>query len=59
MGVPHITPELFSFTYTSENVSMFPAIVNTITMITMSLVIAVPIGIFSAIYLVEYAKKRK
>ena len=57
MGVPHITPELFSFTYTSENASMFPAIVNTITMITMSLVIAVPIGIFSAIYLVEYAKR--
>lgn len=57
MGVPHITPELFSFTYTSENASMFPAIVNTITMTLMALVISVPIGICSAIYLVEYAKR--
>jgi phosphate transport system permease protein len=55
-GLPHLTPSFFSVTYTSENVSVFPSIVNTIIMIAISLVIAVPLGIFTAIYLVEYAK---
>lgn len=56
-GVPHITLDLFAFKYTSENVSLFPALVNTITMTLVSLLIAVPLGIFAAIYLVEYAKR--
>lgn len=54
-GVPYLTPDLFSFTYTSENASLMPALINTIIMTVLSLVIAVPFGIFSAIYLVEYA----
>lgn len=56
-GIPNITPELFEWEYNSENVSMMPAIINTITMTLLTLLMAVPIGIFSAIYLVEYAKK--
>lgn len=56
-GIPYLTPELFSLEYTSDNVSMMPAIINTFTMVVVSLAIAVPIGIFSAIYLTEYAKK--
>ena len=56
-GVPHITLDLFAFKYTSENVSLFPALVNTLTMTLVSLLIAVPLGIFAAIYLVEYAKR--
>lgn len=56
-GVPHLNPGLFSFTYTSENASLMPALINTIIMTVISLLIAVPLGIFSAIYLVEYAKK--
>lgn len=56
-GVPNITPQLFAWTYNSENVSMLPAIINTITITLLSLVFAVPIGIFSAIYLAEYAKR--
>ncbi len=56
-GVPHLTPELFSWTYNSENVSMLPSIVNTFLMTLLSLIIATPMGIFSAIYLVEYAKR--
>lgn len=56
-GVPHLKPELFSFHYTSENVSMMPAIVNTVFMTALALLIAVPLGIFSAVYLVEYAKR--
>ena len=56
-GVPHLKPELFSFHYTSGNVSMMPAIVNTVFMTALALLIAVPLGIFSAVYLVEYAKR--
>jgi len=56
-GIPYITPDLFALTYTSENASLFPAMVNTIVMVLLSLLLAVPIGIFAAIYLVEYAKK--
>lgn len=56
-GVPHITPKLFEWKYTSENASLMPSIVNTIVMTGLSLLIATPIGIFSAVYLVEYAKR--
>lgn len=56
-GVPHITPSLFSLEYTSENASVIPALVNTIIMTVLSLLIAVPFGIFSAIFLVEYAPR--
>lgn len=56
-GVPNLTPELFALEYTSENASLMPALVNTILMTLISLLIAVPLGIFSAIYLVEYAKR--
>lgn len=56
-GIPHIKPELFALKYTSENGSLFPALINTIIMTALSLIIAVPFGIFSAIFLVEYAKR--
>jgi phosphate transport system permease protein len=56
-GFPHIEPKLFAWEYTTKNVSMMPALVNTITMTFMALALAVPVGIFSAIYLVEYARR--
>lgn len=56
-GVPNLRPELFELKYTTENVSMLPAIINTLIITLLSLCIAGPVGIFSAIYLVEYAKK--
>lgn len=56
-GIPNLSLDLFSLTYTSENVSLIPALVNTVIMTLMALVIAVPLGIFSAIFLVEYAGK--
>lgn len=56
-GIPYLNTDLFDFTYTTENVSMFPAIVNTLMMTALALVFAVPLGIFAAIYLVEYAKR--
>lgn len=56
-GVPHLKPSLFAWTYTSENVSMLPAMINTLLMTAATLLVAVPLGVFAAIYLVEYAKK--
>lgn len=55
-GIPYINADLFSWTYTSEN-SVIPAAINTVIMAGISLLLAVPVGIGSAIYLVEYAKK--
>ena len=56
-GVPFLRSDLFNWKYTSENCSVVPALVNTLIMTLMALVIACPLGIGSAIYLAEYAKK--
>ncbi|MGO2696845.1 phosphate ABC transporter permease PstA [Bavariicoccus seileri] len=56
-GIPHLTPSLFSWQYTSENVSLMPAIITTLIVVFVSLLIATPIGVFSGFYLVEYAKR--
>lgn len=54
-GVPYLKPSLFALEYNSDNVSMLPSILNTLMMTALALVIAAPLGIFTAIYLVEYA----
>ena len=56
-GVPYLRPSLFSLHYNSENASLMPALINTVIMTLLSLLLAVPIGIFSAIFLAEYAGK--
>lgn len=56
-GVPYLKPSLFSLHYNSENASLMSALINTVIMTFFSLLIAVPLGIFSAIFLVEYAKR--
>ena len=57
-GVPNLAmPGLFSWKFTAENQSMLPAIINTVIMIALTLMLAVPIGVFAAIYLVEYSKR--
>lgn len=56
-GVPNLSLDLFSWEYNTENVSLMPAVINTVIMTVLSLLIATPLGIFSAIYLVEYAKR--
>lgn len=58
-GIPNLSPEMFAWEYNTENVSMMPAIINTVLMVLLVLLIAVPVGIGAAIYLVEYSKKRK
>ena len=56
-GIMNLKPELFAWEFSTDNMSMMPAIVSTVYITALSLVMAVPIGIFSAIYLVEYAKR--
>ena len=56
-GEPHLSMDLFAWEYTSDNCSLMPAIINTLEMTFFALLIAVPFGIGSAIYLVEYAKR--
>ena len=56
-GVVHLRPELFAWEYNTDNMSMMPAIISTVYITFLSLLMAVPTGIFSAIYLVEYAKR--
>lgn len=54
-GIPYIKPSLFSLQYNSENVSLMPAMISTVMMTLLSLLIAVPLGVFAAVYLTEYA----
>ncbi len=56
-GLSQIKPELFAWTFNTENLSMMPAIVSTLYMAVLSLALAVPVGVFSAVYLVEYARR--
>lgn len=56
-GVPYLKPGLFALEYNSDNVSMLPAMINTLEMTLFSLLFAVPLGIGAAVYLVEYAQK--
>lgn len=57
-GVPNLSlPGIFAWEYNGENQSMTSAIINTLIMTALTLFLAVPIGVFAAIYLVEYAKK--
>lgn len=56
-GIPYLKPSMFSLKYTTENQSMLPSIINTLLMIVITLLISVPIGVFSAVYMVEYANK--
>ena len=56
-GIPHLTPSLFAFRYTTENVSLLPALVTTLMTVVISLAVAVPLGMFTAIYMVEYASR--
>lgn len=57
-GIPNLaSPGLFAWKYTSDNVSLVPAAINTLMLVLLALVMSIPFGIGSAIYLTEYAKK--
>lgn len=56
-GLPHLTTSLFAYTYTSENVSLLPAAINTLMMTVLALALALPFGIGAAVYTNEYARR--
>ena len=56
-GIPYLKPSLFAWKYNSENVSLMPALINTLFMTALSLLFAVPVGIGAAVYLTEYARR--
>lgn len=55
-GIPYINFNLLFGKSDNSQMTLFPAIVSTAMMLFMALIIAVPIGVFSAIYLTEYSK---
>jgi len=55
-GLRYLKPGLFNWTYDSDNLSMMPAIINTLEMVVLSLLLAGPVGVGAAVYLNEYAK---
>ena len=57
MGIPAFNPDLFALEYNSQNVSMLPSLVNTLLAVALTLVIAVPLGVMAAIFLVEYTTR--
>ncbi len=59
LGIPQLKPSLFSWKYNSENVSMLPAVINTVFIMVLTLLIALPVSISAAIYLNEYAGEGK
>ncbi|NLZ70314.1 MAG: phosphate ABC transporter permease PstA [Clostridiaceae bacterium] len=56
-GIPHLNGNLFAWKYSSENLSLVPALINTLIMTALALLLAVPIGVGAAIYLVEYSQQ--
>lgn len=56
-GIPNLDTGLFSPEYNSTNQSMLPSVFNTLLLTMLTLLLSVPVGVFSAVYLVEYAKK--
>lgn len=56
-GVPNLNLKMFAWHYNTDNLSLLPALLNTILMTMLSLLFAVPLGVFAAIYLVEYAHR--
>ena len=55
-GIPNLKPELFEWRWSFDNMSMMPSLINTLVVAGLSLLIAGVIGIFAAIFMVEYAK---
>lgn len=55
-GVPYLKPSMFEWRWSLSNMSLMPSLINTLVIAAVSLVISGVIGIFAAIFMVEYAK---
>lgn len=60
-GFPNISWELLSTkpSYTNGTIGILPDILNTLYIVFATLIIVLPLGVGAAIYLSEYAKKKK
>ncbi len=56
-GIPNITADLFAWNFDSQNQSLMPSLITTIVVVGLTLLFAAPIGVFTGIYLVEYADR--
>lgn len=56
-GLPHLRWSLFSWNYSSENRTLLPAAINTLTVVASTLLLALPLGIGGAVWLTEYARR--
>lgn len=55
-GLSYLKPEMFAWRWTSKNMSMLPSLINTLVIALISLTVSGVIGVFAAIFMVEYAK---
>ena len=60
-GIPNITWELLSTkpSYLTERIGILPDILNTVYIIIATLIFVLPLGVGAAIYLTEYATKKR
>lgn len=60
-GIPHLTWNLVTSetSYLNDTIGILPNILNTLYLILVSMVIALPLSVGAAIYLTEYAKNQK
>jgi len=58
-GINHLSLSFIFSEFKGDTRGIFPMIINTLLIVLLSIAISTPIGIFSAIYLVEYAKPGK
>lgn len=60
-GIPNISWELLSEkpSYLSAKIGILPDILNTVYIVLATLIVVIPLGVGSAIYLTEYAQNKK
>lgn len=56
-GIPHLSAQLLFGKYSVRSVSILPSVVATLLTVLISLIVAAPIGVFTAVFLNEYTKK--
>lgn len=59
MGIPNLSPKLFERTYSTENQSLVSSVITTLFTIVLSFILTLPVGIFTAIYVAQYAKSKR
>ncbi|MDD3243077.1 MAG: phosphate ABC transporter permease PstA [Eubacteriales bacterium] len=58
-GLPHVTWEYLTSKFGGDDHGIYPMIVSTLCLVGLTLLFAAPVGVFAAVYLVEYAKPGK